>query len=104
MLDKIIPLKITYFLDLVRFFNPIGFMLLMWPCWFALALLPLKQSDLIFWYILFFIGAFLMRSAGCIINDLTDINIDKKIKRTANRPLTSKKISIIEALVLLFFC
>ena len=103
MLDKIIPLKITYFLDLIRFFKPIGFMLLMWPCWFALALLPLKQSDLIFWYILFFIGAFLMRSAGCIINDLIDININKNIKRTAYRSKKKKKISIIEALILLSF-
>jgi len=53
------------------------------------------------------IGAFLMRSAGCIINDLIDINLDKNVERTAQRPLTSKKISILEAslflLVLLFF-
>jgi len=53
------------------------------------------------------IGAFLMRSAGCIINDLIDINLDKNVERTALRPLTSKKISILEAslflLVLLFF-
>ena len=53
-------------------------MLLMWPCWFGLALLPLNQSNLFKWYILFFIGAFVMRSAGCIINDIVDINIDKK--------------------------
>ena len=42
----------------------------------------------------FFIGAFLMRSSGCIINDLVDINLDSKVKRTLNRPLTSKKVSI----------
>ena len=101
MLDKIVPKKIVYFLELIRFEQPIGFMLLMWPCWFGLALLPLNQSNLFKWYILFFIGAFVMRSAGCIINDIVDINIDKNIKRTAKRPLTSKKISINEALFFL---
>ena len=101
MLDKIFLLKITYFLDLIRFFNPIGFMLLMWPCWFALTLVPTNQSNLVIWYLLFFIGAFLMRSAGCIINDLVDIEIDKKIQRTNNRSLTSKKISILEAIIFL---
>mgnify|MGYP002854325502 CR=1 FL=1 len=89
-------------LDLIRFNKPIGFMLLMWPCWFALAILPHNQIELINWYIYFMIGAFFMRSAGCIINDLVDINLDKKIERTAKRPLTSKKISILEASLLLF--
>ena len=107
MLDIIVPKKITYFLDLIRFDKPVGFMLLLWPCWFALAYVPLNQIELIHWYIYFMIGAFLMRSAGCIINDLIDINLDKNVERTALRPLTSKKISILEAslllLVLVFF-
>ena len=103
MLDKIVPIKIYYFLDLIRFSKPIGFMLLMWPCWFGLSLVPLDLFHSIKWYFLFFAGAFLMRSAGCIINDLVDINIDKNISRTANRPLPSKKISKIDAFLLLFF-
>ena len=103
MLDKIVPLKIYYFLDLIRLSKPIGFMLLMWPCWFSLSLIPLDSFQEIKWYFLFFVGAFLMRSAGCIINDLVDINIDKTISRTANRPLASKKISKKEAILLLFF-
>ena len=103
MLDKIVPLKIHYFLDLIRFSKPTGFMLLMWPCWFALTLVPLNSIYLIKWYFLFFIGAFLMRSAGCIINDLVDINIDKNILRTANRPLASNKISKTEAMIYLLF-
>ena len=103
MLDKIFSSKIAYYLDLIRFYNPIGFMLLMWPSWFALALLPNKNIDLIYWYLLFLIGAFLMRSAGCIINDLIDIDIDNKIKRTAFRPLTSRKISIKESIFFLLF-
>ena len=102
MSDIFVPKKIIYMLDLIRFKKPIGFMLLMWPCWFALAILPHNQIELINWYIYFMIGAFFMRSAGCIINDLVDINLDKKIERTAKRPLTSKKISILEASFLLF--
>ena len=91
MLDIIVPKKITYFLDLIRLDKPVGFMLLLWPCWFALAYVPLNQIELIHWYIYFMIGAFLMRCAGCIINDLIDINLDKNVERTALRPLTSKK-------------
>ena len=102
MLDIIVPKKIIYLLDLIRLNNPIGFLLLMWPCWFALASLPLNQIELINWYIYFVIGAFLMRSAGCIINDLVDIKLDKNVERTAQRPLTSKKISISEAGIFLF--
>ena len=101
MLDKIIPKKFFYVLDLIRFTKPIGFLLLMWPCWFGLAILPINQYELIIWYLLFFLGAFLMRSAGCIINDLIDINIDKKIDRTKNRPLATEKLSRNEAIMVL---
>ena len=103
MFDKIITKKIKYLFDLIRLDKPIGFLLLLWPCWFALANLQQNNLELIKWYIYFFFGAFLMRSAGCIVNDLIDINLDKKIERTAERPLTSKKVSIFEAIVLLFF-
>ena len=102
MLDKFIPKKIFYFLDLIRFNKPIGFLLLMWPCWFGLAYSQKKFFDLIYLYLLFFLGSFLMRSAGCIINDLVDIRIDRKITRTSTRPLTSNKISILSALIFLF--
>ena len=103
MLDKIIPKKIIYLCDLIRLNKPIGFLLLMWPCWFALAIISNKNFELLFWYLIFLIGSFLMRSAGCIINDIIDINIDKNITRTAKRPLTSKNISILEALFFLLF-
>ena len=102
MLDKILTSKIKNFLDLIRFHQPIGFLLLMWPCWFSISLLNLSINQSLKWYILFLIGSFLMRSAGCIINDIIDINIDKNIERTSQRPLTSKKISINEALICLF--
>ena len=102
MFAKLIIKKFKYLFDLIRLDKPIGFLLLLWPCWFALATLQQNNLELIRWYISFFFGAFLMRSAGCIINDLIDINLDNKIKRTAERPLTSKKVSILEAIVLLF--
>ena len=107
MLDKIIPKKIKYLFDLIRLDKPIGFMLLMWPSWFALAHISKNIIIQIEWYFYFFIGAFLMRSAGCIINDLVDIDVDKNIIRTSSRPLASNKVSKIEALLflisLLFF-
>ena len=101
MLNIIFPSKIKYLFDLIRINKPIGFMLLMWPCWFAMALIPQHNFELSKWYIYFFIGAFLMRSSGCIINDLVDINLDSKVKRTLNRPLTSKKVSIFESIIFL---
>ena len=101
MLDRIVPKKIIYFIELIRLNKPIGSMLLLWPCWFALAQISEFQIKILFWYLYFLIGAFLMRSVGCIINDIIDINIDKKVERTAQRALTSNKISINEALVLL---
>ena len=102
MLDSIVLLKISNYLELIRFKKPIGFLLLMWPCWFALSILGIELKFLINWFIIFLLGSFFMRSAGCIINDIVDINIDKYVKRTQLRPLASKKISIIEAIAILF--
>ncbi len=103
MLQNIFPKKFNFFLELIRFNKPIGFMLLMWPCLFSLALIEENQHQLFNYYIFFIIGSFLMRSAGCIVNDLVDINIDNKIERTSNRPLTSGNLSIKEAFFLLSF-
>ena len=102
MLDKFLPKKIFNFLHLIRFEKPIGFFLLMWPCWFALAYSNISFFDLNYLYFLFFLGSFLMRSAGCIINDIIDIKIDRQITRTVNRPLASNNISIVSALIFLF--
>ena len=102
MLDKFLPKRIVNFLLLIRFNKPIGFFLLMWPCWFALAYSKKSFLDLNYLYFLFFLGSFLMRSAGCIINDIIDIKIDRQITRTVNRPLASKNINIFSALIFLF--
>ena len=101
-MDKIFPEKIHNYFKLIRLNKPIGFMLLLWPCWFSLAYLEFSQKYLINYYILFFIGSVIMRSAGCIINDLFDQDIDSKIERTATRPLASKKITNFNAIIFLF--
>ena len=101
MSPKSIPSKIYSLLSLIRFKKPIGVALLVWPCWFALISLPINQFANLRWYAVFLIGAFLMRSAGCIINDLIDIKIDKNIERTSYRPLVNKSITIVEAIIFL---
>ena len=106
MLKKFYSKKFKSLLDLIRFNKPIGFALLVWPCWFALSILENSILELLNWYLIFLIGGFLMRSAGCIINDIIDMNIDKKIYRTKSRPLASGKLTIIEAvffLIILLF-
>mgnify|MGYP001162196392 CR=1 FL=1 len=85
------------FIELTRLNKPIGFMLLFWPCSWGLAYANLSNQDtflFIYYLILFFFGSVLMRSAGCIVNDIIDKDFDKKVKRTKTRPITSGKISI----------
>jgi len=101
MLDSLVLKKFTDYLDLIRFNKPIGFLLLMWPCWFSLSILNLDINSLVFWLGIFFLGSFFMRSAGCIINDIIDRDIDRKIYRTEQRPLASKRISLVESLLIL---
>ena len=103
MFDSLVLRKFTNYLELIRFNKPIGFLLLMWPCWFGLSLLELETINLINWLIIFFLGSFFMRSAGCIINDIIDRDIDKSVKRTQFRPIASKNVSMIEAILLLMF-
>ena len=89
--------QLKIFIDLTRLNKPIGFMLLFWPCSWGLAYAYNYNKDInIFFYylVLFFFGSVLMRSAGCIINDIVDRNFDKKVKRTKHRPIASGKISI----------
>ena len=89
------------FIELTRLNKPIGFMLLFWPCSWGLAFAnSYKNSELFIPYlILFFIGSVLMRSAGCIFNDIVDKDFDKKVSRTKKRPIASGKISINKSLL-----
>ena len=89
--------QIKLFIELTRLKKPIGFMLLFWPCAWGLTLAYDFSSDLnnyFFYLILFFLGSVLMRSAGCIVNDILDKEFDAKVFRTKNRPIASGKVSI----------
>ena len=85
------------FINFSRLNKPIGFMLLFWPCSWGLAYAYNLNQDLnIFFYylLLFFLGSILMRSAGCIFNDIIDKDLDKEVLRTKQRPIADGKISI----------
>ena len=89
--------QVKLFIDLIRLKKPIGFMLLFWPCAWGLTIaydFSNSFKNYFFYLLLFFLGAVLMRSAGCIVNDILDKEFDKKVERTKNRPITSNKISI----------
>ena len=95
--------KINLYADLTRIKRPIGFMLLFWPCLWGLTItydFEYQFFDFFKYCTLFFFGAVLMRSAGCIINDIADRNYDSQVERTKNRPIASGKISVVEGLIL----
>ena len=90
------------FKDLTRLNKPIGFMLLFWPCSWGLAFAYDSSQNInlyLYYLALFFIGSVLMRSAGCIFNDIVDKDIDKKVSRTKKRPLASGKITVQQSIV-----
>ena len=90
------------FIELTRLNKPIGFMLLFWPCSWGLAYAYSKNENLnlfLIYIILFFLGSVLMRSAGCIFNDVVDKDFGKKVKRTKTRPIASGKITVKHSLV-----
>ena len=92
--------KLKIFIDLIRLKQPIGFLLLFWPCAWGLSLGYYFNNDTVLYFkhlILFFLGSVLMRSAGCIINDIVDRDFDKKVQRTKKRPIASGKISIFHS-------
>ena len=89
--------QLNLFIELTRLKKPIGFMLLFWPCAWGLTLAYDFSSSLktyFFYLILFFLGSVLMRSAGCIVNDILDRKFDEKVFRTKDRPIASGKISV----------
>ena len=102
--------QLNLFLELTRLKRPIGYMLLFWPCAWGLTIAYDFSTDLknyYFYLLLFFFGAVLMRSAGCIVNDILDKEFDKKVFRTKDRPIASGKISVKLAIayaLILCFC
>ena len=88
--------QLNLFVELTRLKKPIGFMLLFWPCAWGLTIAYDFSNDVkvyYFYLFLFFLGSVLMRSAGCIVNDIIDEEFDKKVERTKNRPIASGKVS-----------
>ena len=89
--------QLNLFIELTRLKKPIGFMLLFWPCIWGLTIAYNFNSSLLnyfFYSFLFLAGSILMRSAGCIVNDIADKNFDKKVERTKDRPIASGKVSV----------
>ena len=94
--------QIKIFIELTRLNKPIGFMLLFWPCAWGLTIGYYFNSEATLYFkyiILFFLGSVLMRSAGCIFNDIVDRDLDKRVKRTKKRPIPSKKISVLKSFI-----
>ena len=105
--------QINLFIELTRLKRPIGYMLLFWPCAWGLTIgfdFSNQKETYFFYLLLFFLGAVLMRSAGCIVNDIIDRKFDRKVFRTKDRPIASEKISVKLGLIyatilcLLAFC
>ena len=95
---KKIKEKCKNLLILGRYNNPAGAFLLMWPCYWGV-LSYANKSNIFFDLLYFSLGAFIMRGAGCCLNDIFDKDFDSKVKRTKNRPLASGKIGLNEAII-----
>ena len=94
--------QINLFIELARLKKPIGFMLLFWPCAWGLTIAYDFTGEKITYlkYLIFFLmGSILMRSAGCIVNDIIDKNYDKRVSRTKNRPIASGKVSVTQGVL-----
>ncbi len=102
--DRLAPPFLRPYLRLARWDRPIGFWLLIWPCWWSITLAvpvanqPWPDQNLLF---LFAIGAIAMRGAGCTFNDIVDRDIDAKVERTRLRPLPAGQVSVRQAWVFL---
>ena len=93
--------KISAYSKLMRFDKPIGIFLLLWPTLWPLWLVNKGVPELKM-FLIFVFGVVVMRSAGCVINDIVDKDIDPSVERTKARPLASQSVSMREAYVLLF--
>ena len=89
--------QLNLFIELTRLKKPIGYMLLFWPCAWGLTIaydFSMNKDIYLFYLLLFILGSVLMRSAGCIVNDILDRKFDKRVFRTKDRPIASGKISV----------
>ena len=98
--------KFRIIIHLTRLDKPIGILLLFWPCTWGLTLGYYFNNETTLYLkyiILFFLGSVLMRSAGCIFNDIVDRDLDRKVERTKERPIASGKILVLEAYIYIVF-
>ena len=97
------PARLRPYFLLARLDRPIGIWLLLWPCWWSIALAATATStpmyQVIDLFVLFAIGAVVMRGAGCAFNDIIDRNLDAKVARTQNRPLPSGTLTLTGAVL-----
>lgn len=106
--DAHAPAAARPYLRLMRADRPIGFWLLLWPCWWSTALAAEKSVALfpnvvhfpnLLLLALFAVGAFVMRGAGCVYNDILDRDVDARVERTRSRPIPSGQVSVRQAVV-----
>lgn len=98
--DRFTPMALKPYLRLARIDRPIGTWLLLLPCWWSIPLASPLWPDP--WLLaLFAVGAVAMRGAGCTLNDIADRDYDKKVQRTADRPLPSGQITVKQAIAFL---
>lgn len=102
LLFKIFPIFTHPYILIMRLDRPIGFILLFYPICFSIVAFSELNLKIVTLLIIFFIGSIVMRSAGCIINDLLDRDIDNKVHRTQTRPLVSNALSIKNSIICLF--
>jgi 4-hydroxybenzoate polyprenyltransferase len=98
--DRLAPQSFKPYMRLARLDRPIGTWLLLWPCWWSLALAALyrgTQFPSLWLIVLFGIGAIVMRGAGCTYNDLVDKDLDGRVERTRSRPIPSGQVSVGQA-------
>jgi 4-hydroxybenzoate polyprenyltransferase len=97
--DSLAPAYSRPYLRLARLDRPIGSWLLLMPCWWSVGLAGVNQDRFpsVWHIVLFFIGAFAMRGAGCTWNDLVDRDLDEKVERTRSRPIPSKQVTVAQA-------
>ena len=93
--------QLNLFIELTRIKRPIGYMLLFWPCSWGLTIgfdFSKELKIYFFYLLLFLLGSILMRSAGCIVNDIVDRKFDKKVLRTKNRPIAAGNVNVQQGL------
>ena len=95
VVDRILPAAVLPYARLARLDRPIGWWLLLWPCWWsvALAAVAAERAPNAWHLALFLLGAIVMRGAGCTYNDIVDRNIDANVERTRSRPIPSGQVS-----------